>query len=293
MPRGSLAFLLTAAAALLLAGCRPQAPAAPPDDLPGEAASDTTWQLVWSDEFDDAGLPDARRWRYAVGGHGWGNAERQYYTEARPENARVEDGHLVIEARREPWQGSDYTSARLLSRADWTYGRFELRARLPSGRGTWPALWMLPTDTTYGPAYWPDNGEIDIMEHVGYAPDTVHASVHTDAYNHIEGTQRTATVHVPSARSGFNTYAVEWTPREVRAFVNDSLYFTFANERRTRADAAHEEWPFDHAFHLVLNVAVGGHWGGARGVDPTIWPQRMLVDYVRVYQRPGRANRTQ
>lgn len=281
MPR-PLVFALLA----LLAGC---GPASVSDDAL-QAAADTTdaeWQLIWRDEFEGEGLPDTTRWRYDVGGHGWGNAELQYYTEARPQNARVADGHLVVEARREDWEGMAYTSARLLSKADWTYGRFEVRALLPSGRGTWPAAWMLASEDTYGDAYWPDNGEIDIVEHVGYAPDTVHASVHTDAYNHVEGTQRTATTVVPTARTAFHTYAVEWTADTLRAFVDDRPYFVFANERRTDASATHAEWPFDRPFHLLLNVAVGGHWGGARGVDPSIWPQQLRVDYVRVYQRLG------
>ncbi|MGI9173875.1 MAG: glycoside hydrolase family 16 protein, partial [Rhodothermales bacterium] len=134
-------------------------------ELPTEEGA---WQLVWSDEFDYEGLPDSAKWGYEVGGHGWGNDELQYYTERRLENARVEDGLLVIEARQEPFEGRDYTSARLVSRdkGEWTYGRFEARAKLPSGRGTWPAIWMLAAETTYGNAYWPDNGEIDIMEHV-------------------------------------------------------------------------------------------------------------------------------
>ncbi len=273
--RAWMAPLLTA---LLLAGpgCRPS----PPDAAPA-------WQLVWADEFDQDGLPDSTKWGYDVGGHGWGNQELQYYTEARPENARVENGHLIIEARRDGWEGHEYTSARLVTRGkgDWTYGRFEVRARLPSGRGTWPAIWMLASEPTYGDAYWPDNGEIDIMEHVGYDPDVIHASVHTRAYHHSIGTQKTAQIRVPTARTDFNVYAVEWTPEDIRAFVNDSLYFTFPNERLTNPEADYRHWPFDHPFHLLLNIAVGGTWGGAQGVDPEIWPQRMEIDYVRVYQQ--------
>ena len=262
------------------------APLASCQDVGPTAATPDGWTLVWADEFENDGLlPDSTKWAYDVGGHGWGNDERQYYTARRPENARIEGGHLVIVARQEAWEGNDYTSARLVSKQDWTYGRFEVRARLPSGRGTWPAIWMLPTHDTYGDNYWPDNGEIDIMEHVGFAPDTVHATVHTEAYNHTLGTQRGSAVHVPDARMDFNTYAVEWTPDTIRAFVNDRPYFTFPNERRTDPEAGWQEWPFDQPFHFVLNIAVGGTWGGAEGVDPAIWPQRMKVDYVRVYQR--------
>ena len=242
------------------------------------------WRLVWSDEFDYTGLPDAKKWDYDVGGEGWGNKELQFYTAGRKENARVESGHLIIEARKESWEGREYTSARLVSRGkgDWTYGRFEVSAKLPSGSGTWPAIWMLPTGWTYGG--WPRSGEIDIMEHVGFDPDVVHASVHTLAYNHTLNTQKTAQIKVPTSRSGFNVYAVEWTPGEIRGFVNDQHYFTFRNERLTNPAADYRQWPFDKPFHLLLNLAVGGTWGGQQGLDPSIWPQRLEIDYVRVYQ---------
>jgi beta-glucanase (GH16 family) len=245
------------------------------------------WQLVWADEFNYRGLPDPTRWAYDVGGNGWGNRELQFYTSERRENARVENGHLIIEARREKWQGRDYTSARLVTRGkiDWLYGRFEIRARLPSGRGTWPAIWMLPAGKTHGDGGWPDNGEIDIMEHVGHDPDVVHASIHTRAYHHSIHTQKTAKIRVNGARTGFNVYAVEWTPEEIRAFVNDQQYFRFKNERLTNKSADYKVWPFDKPFYLVLNLAVGGFWGGEKGVDPAIWPQRMEVEYVRVYRK--------
>ncbi|HKG47280.1 MAG TPA: glycoside hydrolase family 16 protein [Pyrinomonadaceae bacterium] len=247
-------------------------------------AEQTRWQLVWADEFNYAGLPDPAKWSYDAGGQGWGNQELQYYTDRRTENARVENGHLVIEARREDWHGRQYTSARLVSKGkgDWTYGRIEVSAKLPSGRGTWPAIWMLPTGWEYG--RWPDSGEIDIMEHVGFAPDVVHASVHTNSYHHSINTQKSAKLSVPNARTGFNVYAIEWTPEEIRAFVNKQHYFTFKNERLTKRTAGYREWPFDKPFHLLLNLAVGGKWGGQNGVDDSIWPQRMEVDYVRVYQ---------
>ena len=251
---------------------------------PGPAPESRTCEigsLVWSDEFDQNGLPDASKWRYDTGGHGWGNQELQYYTSSRSQNARVENGNLIIEARKESWSGSEYTSARLLSRQEWTYGRFEARAKLPSGRGTWPAIWMLPDLSQYGG--WPRAGEIDIMEHVGFDPDRVHSTVHTDAYNHTKGTHRGASTVVSTARSAFNVYAVEWTPSEIRGYVNDTHYFTFRNERLTNSQADDRHWPFDHPFHLIFNIAVGGSWGGQQGVDPNIWPQRLEVDYVRVY----------
>jgi len=246
--------------------------------------SDAKWQLVWADEFNNTGLPDPAKWSYDVGGHGWGNKELQYYTEKRKENARVENGSLVIEARREDWQNREYTSARLVSKAkgDWTYGRFEVRAKLPTGKGAWPAIWMLPTAKTYGG--WPSSGEIDIMEQVGFEPHVVHASVHTKSYHHSIGTQKTAKIVVPTATTEFNVYAIEWTPEEIRGYANDQHYFTFKNERLTNSSADYKQWPFDQPFHMLLNIAVGGTWGGAQGVDQTIWPQRLEIDYVRVYQ---------
>ncbi|PYS68215.1 MAG: glycoside hydrolase, partial [Acidobacteria bacterium] len=232
----------------------------------------TQWRLVWADEFDYHGLPDPKKWGYDVGGQGWGNKELQYYSEHRKENARVENGLLIIEARREAMNGQEYTSARLVSKGkgDWTYGRIEVRAKLPSGRGSWPAIWLLPSSKVYGG--WPNGGEIDIMEHVGFDPDVVHSSVHTKAYNHSINTQKTAKINVPTSRTEFNTYTIEWTPNEIRAFVNQQQFFTFKNERLTNPAADYHQWPFDKPFHLLINIAVGGTWGGSQGVDQSIWP---------------------
>ena len=245
-------------------------------------AENAEWKLVWSDEFDRDGLPDPQRWSYDLGGHGWGNAELQFYTENRRENARVENGHLVIEARREAWEGMDYTSARLVTKGkgDWTYGRFVIRAKVPAGRGTWPAIWMLPTVWNLGNGGWPDNGEIDIMEHVGHNVGVVHASTHTQAHQWPKKTQRTGTIDVPDASEAFHDYVLEWDAEEIRVSVDDRHYFT---SRKNGGDWT--SWPFFRDFHLVLNVAVGGHWGGEKGVDPAVFPQRMEIDYVRVYQR--------
>ena len=274
LPRLCFAGLLIGAAgAPVLAAESPAAPAG--------------WRLVWADEFDHDGAPDPAKWNYDLGGgyEGWGNHELQYYTADRPENARVEDGHLIIEARRELWHGSYYTSARLVTKgkADWTYGRFEIRARLPLGRGTWPAIWMLPTTWDLGNGGWPDNGEVDIMEHVGYDPGIVHASTHSQKNQWRNKNQRTATIPVPDAGTAFHTYVCEWDAEEIRIFLDDRLYFT---SRKDGGDWT--SWPFYRPFHVVLNLAVGGDWGGVKGVDDTIWPRRMEVDYVRVYQKDGR-----
>ncbi len=239
------------------------------------------WKLVWSDEFDYTGLPDAAKWSYDTAGnaHGWGNHELQFYTENRKENAWVENGYLTIRALKEEMNGKAYTSARLRTKGkgDWLYGRFEIRAKLPSGRGTWPAIWMLPTDGAYGG--WPSSGEIDIMENVGFDPDTIVGTVHTQRFNHRLGTQKGARVSYPDNHDAFHVYALEWEADECRIYVDDQLYFTFQNDR-----SGFESWPFDQPFHLLLNLAIGGDWGGQQGVDDSLFPHEFVIDYVRVYQ---------
>ena len=257
-----------------VSGCASEAP--PPG---------SDWRLLWSDEFDGGPHPSTAHWGYDVGGGGWGNGESQYYTEGRLQNARLEGGRLVIEAHREAFGGHGFTSARLVTRgrADWRYGRVEIRARLPQARGTWPAFWMLPSTSRYGT--WPENGEIDLMEHVGHEPGVVFSTVHTARSNHLQGTQRPGARALETATTAFHVYALEWEADEIRAYVDGRLHFTFANERRLRPDATHREWPFDQPFYLILNLAVGGTLGGARGIDAAAWPQRLDVEYVRVYQR--------
>lgn len=232
----------------------------------------------WADEFDYEGLPDAEKWGYDVGGSGWGNNELQYYTEARAENVNVADGYLTITARKEDYQGSEYTSARLVSRGkgDFLYGRFEVRAKAAEGLGTWPAAWMLPTDWAYGD--WPKSGEIDILEHVGYDPDMVHISVHTEDYNHGIGTQKTAFRRIQNAMTEFHTYRIDWTPEYIRGYVDDVQLFSFQNEGN-----GYKSWPFDKRFHWLLNLAVGGNWGGQKGIDEEAFPATYQIDYVRVY----------
>jgi beta-glucanase (GH16 family) len=235
-------------------------------------------QLVWSDEFNYSGLPDSTRWGYDEGSHGWGNNELQYYTVRRKENARVENGNLIIEARKEKFGKAGYTSARLVTKdkGDWKFGRVEVKAKLPNGRGMWPAIWMLPTKWVYGG--WPNSGEIDIMENVGYMPDSVFGSVHTKSFNHVLGTQTTKGVWRNDLSTAFHVYAIEWDEQKIDFFVDNEKYLTFHNNK-TGKDA----WPFDQEFHLILNIAVGGNWGGKFGVDDTVFPQKMEVDYVRVY----------
>jgi beta-glucanase (GH16 family) len=238
-------------------------------------------KLVWSDEFDAPGLPDATKWSYDTLGNatGWGNNEWQNYTSGRIENAFVESGMLHIKAIKEATGNKQFSSVRLVTKGkgDWLYGRMEVRAKLPGLLGIWPAIWMLPTEWAYGG--WPKSGEMDIMEHVGYMPDSIFASIHTEKYNHIIGTQRTKGSYLPDLHEQFHVYAVEWDSTTVNTFVDDKMYFSF---RKESADP--KVWPFNRKFHLLLNVAVGGNWGANQGVDTSGFPQEMIVDYVRIFQ---------
>ena len=245
------------------------------------------YTLVWSDEFNgkEGSLPDASKWTYDIGGSGWGNHELEYYTN-RAENARIEDGKLVITARQEPYAGPDgakfnYTSARLKTEGlfSQTYGRFEARIKLPAGQGIWPAFWMLGENI--GSAGWPKCGEIDIMENVGKEPGINHGSLHGPSSTNPTSDQ-TATITLPAGQKlsdDFHVYAAEWEPGMVRFYLDSNLYATFAAAQWP----AGGRWVFDHRFFLILNVAVGGDWPGSPDTA-TVFPQRMLVDYVRVYK---------
>ncbi|PRY88955.1 glycoside hydrolase family 16 protein [Mongoliibacter ruber] len=235
--------------------------------------------LIWAEEFDYEGLPDLENWTYDVGDHGWGNNELQYYTENKPENARVENGKLIIQAHQDSAYEKGYSSARLLTRGKhaWKYGYIEISAKLPKGVGTWPAIWMLPEENNYGG--WPKSGEIDIMEHVGYDQGVVHGTVHTEAFNHRKNTQVGKQIQVPDCSEAFHVYAIDWQEDKIDFYLDGEKYHTFENTK-----GGWEEWPFDHEFHLILNIAVGGDWGGSKGVDTDIWPQQMEVDYIRVYK---------
>jgi beta-glucanase (GH16 family) len=265
--------------------------------LPADSSigADAKWKLVWSDEFDKPGAADPAKWDFETGFIR--NNEAQYYTRGRAENARVENGLLIIEARKEQFKNpnfdastqpgrrpdrnrefAQYTSASLTTRgkASWTYGRIEVRAKLPGARGTWPAIWTLGTDRQSG---WPGCGEIDIMEHVGFDPGKVHANVHTQKYNHTKKNGKGSQLNVPDASNAFHVYALEWYPDRLDFFIDDHKYFTYENEK-TGSDA----WPFDKPQYLILNLAIGGAWGGQKGIDDASFPQKYEIDYVRVYR---------
>ena len=234
----------------------------------------------WADEFDVNGLPNNQIWGYDVGGGGWGNNELQNYTSNDLDNAKVENGKLIVTAIKEVSGTRQYSSARLVTKGkkEMKYGRLEIKAKIPAGLGSWPALWMLASQTTYGTTYWPDQGEIDIMEHVGYDPSIIHASVHTNIFNHVLGTQKTAKTTLPTFNSEFHIYRMDWTPDEIKVFIDDREIFAFK-----RQGVLWQEWPFNQPQHLLVNIAVGGNWGGLKGIDDNIFPISMELDYVRYY----------
>lgn len=255
------------------------------------------WKLVWSDEFNYSGLPDAKKWNYETGFVR--NRELQYYTKGRKENARVENGILIIESRKEKFKNpnykpdsqrrrswnrsreyADYTSASLITygKASWCYGRIEVRAKLPTGRGTWPAIWTLGTNIKK--VGWPTCGEIDIMENVGFNPDRIHANSHTKKYNHARNTGKGSSIKVSNPFKEFHIYAIEWYEDRIDFYVDDNKYFTYENEGTGEA-----AWPYDKEQYLILNTAIGGTWGGQKGIDDSIFPQKFYIDYVRVYQK--------
>ncbi len=257
---------------------------------------DPAWRLTWSDEFDGDSL-DLEKWSHNIWDARKVNDEDQAYT-SRPRNLRLEDGLLVIEAHKEDYGNAKYTSARIHTegKGDFLFGRFEIRAQLPRGMGSWPAIWMLPSDPYrystsceegedwQGSATcdaWPNSGEIDIMEHVGYQMGHVHGTVHNEAYYWLKWEQRKGRILLDDLDKNFHEYVLEWTPERIDIYLDDTLYFTYVNE-----NDGWRSWPYDHPFNLILNVAVGGMWGRAGGgIDDSIFPQRMLVDYVRVYER--------
>jgi beta-glucanase (GH16 family) len=243
------------------------------------------WKLVWSDEFDGAAYPDTSKWTYDIGDWGWGNNELQYYTENRLENARQEDGNLVIEARKKD-AGHEWTSARLTTRGktSFLYGRIEMKAKVPPNRGNWAAGWTLGDDYI-DELSWPYCGEIDILETVGYEIDDetgdgkAHASIHCGAYYFKLNNQPTAILDIKNMNNEFHTYTIDWSPSGIQAYVDDQLYFSYTD---TSTELA---WPFGKPQNLILNLAMGGGWGGLQGLDESVTSQQLVFDYVRVYER--------
>lgn len=243
---------------------------------------DDYWVAVWADEFNGDEL-DLDKWTYEINDGGGGNNELQYYTD---ENLEVSDGTLKIEARKERYKTRDYTSSRIVSKykGDFKYGRIVTSAKMPSGRGVWPAIWMMPTQSKYGT--WPRSGEIDIMEYVGYDPNVFHSTIHTAKLNHMAGTQVGKSIKVSNAETEFHVFETIWEPGVIESYINGELYFSYKYTAAFHQEVPYYEvFPFDELFFLIINLAIGGDWGGAQGVDESIFPTTLEVDYIRVYQK--------
>ena len=255
------------------------------------------YKLVWSDEFNYKGKPDSTKWAFEYGFKR--NLEKQYYVD-RLKNARVENGLLVLETHKETikneafvskqakgwkenWEYAEYSAPSLNTKniEKWTYGRIEIRAQLPKGTGLWPAFWMIGAN--YDEVRWPECGEIDIMEHIGFEPDSIFGTIHTKAYNHMKGTEKGKKIFIDKPYDSFHVFAIEWTPEKMDFILDDTVYNHIENEHKTT-----HEWPFDQDFHLKINIAVGGMLGGQKGIDDSIFPQKMLIDYVRVFQQKNK-----
>jgi beta-glucanase (GH16 family) len=271
--------------ALIISACAVATPEPTPTSVPTPMPTATAiweragWDVAWQDEFEGTQL-DLNNWTFDIGGGGWGNQEWEYYSD-RPENVRLENGMLVIEARKEgvEFSGRPYSSARIKTQGlhAWQYGRIEARMKLPYGKGIWPAFWMLGENMPQ--KGWPAAGEIDILEHIGKEPDRIYATVHGPGYSGSNGVGAHLVVPAGTVSNDFHVYAIEWQENEIRWLFDEEEYF-----KLTPADVP-GEWVFDHPFFIIMNVAVGGGWPGYPD-SATVFPQFMYVDYVRVYQRP-------
>ena len=252
------------------------------------------WELLWSDEFNDEEL-DLTKWNKLNWKPGWVNNELQAYTD-RDTNIFLENGHLVLQGNIEPgYSGTDYvgnnyvadyTSGRVNTddKFSTTYGRFDIKAKLPAGKGSWPAIWML--GESISSIGWPQCGEIDIMEHVGYDRGLVHGSIHTQDYNHMYGTQKSGSKYVDDVTDAFHVYSLEWSPFYLRYLIDNEPFFFVYND----SNGDFGKWPFNDPHYLILNLAIGGDWGGVQGVSASAFPMKMYIDYVRVYKKSDTYN---
>jgi len=242
-------------------------------------AQSNKYKLVWNDEFTTTGYPDTNKWKYEEGLIR--NQELQYYTKARKENIDIENGNLVITALKENYEGAKYTSAsiRTKNKFNFRYGKVEIRAKFPSAIGTWPALWLLGMNEN-NKVNWPLSGEIDMLENVGWEPDTIHFNVHTKAYHHLLKTNKGKKLFVKNGHLDFHVYGLEWTKEKVDFYFDHKKVFTFKNEH-----TGMETWPFDNYMFIIMNLSIGGFWGGIKGVDDSKFPHQFMIDYVRVWQK--------
>lgn len=256
---------------------------------------ENSYRLVWSDEFNDFGKPNPEKWGFENGFIR--NLEKQYYTE-RLKNARIENGSLILETHKETikneafisqdatnwkenWQKAAYTSASLTTKglAHWTYGIIEVRAKLPKGAGLWPAFWML--NENYEEAVSSKRGEIDIMEHLGFDRKSIIGSVHLNASGNESYQFQSKKIQIKNPYDEFHVYAIRWTAKQIEFLLDGKIYQTIKRKNYNQ----HNQWPFDQPFYLKLNIAIGGISGGKKGIDDTVFPQKMVIDYVRIYQK--------
>lgn len=255
------------------------------DAAADESATDwTRAELVWEDNFDGSFI-DTTKWRFQTGAHGWGNNEWQDYQPFGSENAYTENGYLHIVAKKTGTgqKAGDYTSSRLNSRTSFTYGRMEVRAKMPDykGPGLWPAIWMLGENIRE--IGWPDCGEIDIMEYVSWRPDSTLATIHSRANNHMDRTQISSDfVALPTIEEEFHNFGILWEEDKLDFYVDDISNIILSIPRPENPNQSN--WPFDKPHYFLLNMAVGGGLGGVEGVDDSIFPSTMLIDYVKVWQ---------
>lgn len=238
-------------------------------------------KLVWQDEFNYSGKPDPSKWSYDVGARKWGNGEIQYYTEGA--NVEVKDGQMILVGKIEPFEDSPYTSCRMTTyqKRHFQYGRIEVRAKVPTNGGSWPAIWMLPVDFKEQKVGWPACGEIDIMEHVTHLMDTIHVSLHTELYNHAIKTQRTYLEKRPGFTNHFHTFGIDWTEDAIEFFVDGVPYHRFEKHEKG-FDTSVKGWPFDKPYYLIINIAIGGTWGGKVKEDE--YPCYFPIEFVRYYE---------
>jgi len=273
-------FIIMTLFVMLVSACAtptPPPPTAMPEPSPTPEGWRPGWNLVWHDEFDSDNL-DLTNWTFDLGASGWGNSELEQYTN-NPENVRIENGQLIIEARKDANAKYGYSSARIKTQGlqAWQYGRVEARLKLPYGQGIWPAFWMLGDNiATTG---WPNCGEIDILEFIGKTPDNIYHNVHGPGYSGAKPVGAKVGMTPGTLLNDFHTYAIEWSATEIRWLVDDKETFKVASS------AVPGKWVFDHKFFIMMNVAVGGGWPGFP-TTVTVFPQQMIVDYVRVYQQP-------
>lgn len=255
---------------LLLPSLAPsQKPAATVPTIPG-------YKLVWHDEFNGTGLPDPAKWNYEVGKIR--NKEAEYYTHARIQNAFQKNGFLTIRAIHEPYKGCDFTSTSLitLGKFSFQYGKVEVSAKLPGGSGSWPAIWMMGADRDI--VKWPRCGELDIMEHVAFQPSMIFGTMHEPKPDGTPLYSKGGKISVPDCTTAFHTYGMDWSPQAISFTFDGKPYFTYPY-------SGPQSWVFDRPMYLILNLAVGGTWGGEKGLDPSVYPQDYKIDWVRIWQK--------